>query len=153
MSEQQNPCTECPGMSGGCSFDADRYVCVKTPEPLVTHLRKLLDRCKYLTVSEAYDLVEFFCGSNEVIWLIGRRVDGGVKSETQLKSYARSDDVVWCMANEVRFKFWGGPPNRLHYYNGSMETLLMDRVLEYACNWGIEATEDMFKGVRKKCIA
>jgi hypothetical protein len=121
--------------------------------PVVDQLRKLLECCKYLTAPEAYDLMEFFCGPNEVVWLVGRRADGGVKSETQLKPYIMSDDVVWLMASQVQFKFWGGPPNRLRYYNGTMETLLMDRVLEYACNWGIEAAEGMFKGVRKKCIA
>jgi hypothetical protein len=155
MSYNEHPCIECPGMPNGCRFDKKRGVCVAMPASPATptdRLKTVLSMCENLTASTAYIWLEQFSGPNEIIWPLKSRGDG-VKGERRLKSFVKADAVNWCMANNVNFKFWGGPPNSLGYYNGSLQTLLMDRVLSHVDTYGIEATEAMFQPTVTPCSA
>jgi hypothetical protein len=142
-------------MPNGCRFDEKKGICVAMQTPPVTptdRLKNLLRLCERLTATTAYIWLEQFSGPNEVIWPLKGKVNG-VKGELRLKSFVKTDNVNWCMAKDVNFKFWGGPPNRLGYYNGSLESLLMDRVLSHAHTYGIEPTEQMFQPTVTPCGA
>ena len=155
MSFNEHPCIECPGMPNGCRFDDKKGVCVAMQTPPVTptdRLKLVLGNVENLTATTAYMWLEQFSGPNEVIWPLKSR-GNGVTGELRLKAFVKTDNVNWCMAKDINFKFWGGPPTRLGYYNGSLETLLMDRILSHADTYGIEATEAMFQPTVTPCNA
>jgi len=115
----------------------------KKPGEVAPHqrVRNLLRHCEGLTAPGAYNHIELFSGPNEVIWPL----TGNQMRELVLKKFLEHDEVNWCMAANIRFKFWGGPPEKLGYYNGTLETLLKDRVLDYLNNYGIRETERMLQ--------
>jgi len=153
MDNDEYPCTDCSGRPGGCMYDEERQVCVAQPkaEPLAHGKRTilLLKQCEGLSVPAAYNRLTQFAGSNEVIWPL-QDTPKGLKTEIRLKSFVKSDEMNWCMANNVHFKFWGGPPNKLGYYNGSLETMLKDRVLDFIFMYGIDEAIRVFAGGNRK---
>jgi len=157
MTARDYPCNDCPGLPHGCHFDEQRMVCKShavqrrqmhqkfTTKPTgmteEQRIKNVLRACEGLTAPAAYNCVELFSGPNEVIWpLKGNRM-----REIVLKKFVEDDSVNWCMATNVRFKFWGGPPKKLDYYNGSLETLLKDRVLSHIATYGVKEAERMLQ--------
>jgi len=153
MTNDEHPCCECPGLPHGCHMDTKKWVCVphkgekmhqnvkSTGMTAQQRVRNILRRCEGLTAAGAYNCIELFSGPNEVIWPLS----GNQMREIDLKRFVNGDDVNWCMATNIRFKFWGGPPKKLAYYNGTLETLLKDRVLAHLDSYGIRETEQMLQ--------
>lgn len=152
MTTDYYPCIECPGMSSGCRYDEKKRVCIPMPLSKGSRVTKLLKRCEKLTAPAAYNILVQFSGDNEVIWPLKGKPDG-LKTEIRLKTFVGSDDANWCMARNVHFKFWGGPPNKLAYYNGSLETLLHDRVMAFADTYGIDEAKKVFGMEAETCTA
>lgn len=135
-------------------MEEDMWVCVPhTPSPEVVRIKRinrLLAGCEGLTAPRAYAMLVGVSGPNEVVWPL-RGKPGGLKREVDLKTFVKGDDVSWCLAKSVRFKFWGGPPSSLTYYNGTLETLLKDRVLDSIHSIGLDAMEAKFDIREKQC--
>jgi hypothetical protein len=56
-----------------------------------------------------------------------------------VKDWVMMDDIVWLPANKTPyFTFWGGPPNKLAYYQGTLYTLLLDRIYDYLLQHSIK---------------
>lgn len=139
-------------MPSGCRYDEKKRVCVQMPLNDRGRVVQLLKRCEKLTAPAAYNILVQFSGPNEVIWpLKGKPI--GLKTEIRLKTFVGSDEANWCMAKNVHFKFWGGPPNKLAYYNGSLETLLQDRILAFADMYGVDEAETVFGMEAETCTA
>ena len=104
-------------------------------------IKNILTYCEGLSAPGAYNCIELFSGANEVIWPLS----GNQMREIDLKGFVKSDDVIGCMAANIRFKFWGGPPKKLAYYNGTLETMLKDRALAHLASYGVRETERMLQ--------
>jgi len=155
MKTDYHPCTDCPGMPIGCQYDEKKRVCVPTPLNDGQRITQLLKRATGLSAPAAYHTMTQFSGPNEVIWPL-KGSPNGTKTEIRLNTFVDSDHANWCMAKDVHFKFGGGPPNKLGYYNGSLETMLHDRILEFANLYGVNEAEKVFHGrakVRTLCNA
>ena len=155
MTPTEHPCIDCPGLPHGCHLDKTRWICIPHANRKKMHqtvnkfigmtaqqrVKNILTHCEGLTAGGAYNCVELFSGPHEVIWPLS----GNQMREIDLRGFIKSDDVNWCMAANIRFKFWGGPPKKLAYYNGTLETLLKDRALAHLASYGIRETERMLQ--------
>lgn len=152
--QPENPCTDCPGMPIGCRYDEKNRVCRPIPLNDGQRIKQLLKRATGLSAPAAFNILRHFSGDREVIWPL-KGTPKGLKTEILLKTFVGSDDANWCMAETVHFKFWGGPPNKLGYYNGSLETMLHDRILDFVNLYGVNEAEKAFRGevvkVRNPC--
>jgi hypothetical protein len=90
---------------------------MRLPETIKT----LLDD---VTSEEALRLLGEFGNPNATIfahgsvWNLRKAVEGPQAGKTPAKEFGP-------------LKFWGGPPNKLRYYDGSLHTMLCDRVMDY----------------------
>jgi hypothetical protein len=79
---------------------------------------------KGLSVPRAYDLLVALGHANVFVYLRGMLVF--------VKDFITSDEISWQMAVQTPLMtFWGGPPNKLQYYDGTLYTLLVDRIYDY----------------------
>ena len=74
---------------------------------------------EYLTVARAvYYLTYIFgCGGHEIY------VNGQSQTPNDL-----ARDYVGCMANRIELWFWGGPPAGEEWFEGTILTMLMDKL-------------------------
>jgi len=88
-------------------------------------LKAILRTIKGISIEGALAIMEAFGYSNEIIYV------NGVKQFTDnLANDFRYPELQGRMAEEtMTFWFWGGPPNKLHWYTGTLYTLLLDRLL------------------------
>lgn len=59
-----------------------------------------------------------------------------------VKTLIKMDQISYLPAKQVRLCFWGGPPNKLKWYHGTLQDLLVDRILDYYMENSLEALMD-----------
>jgi hypothetical protein len=62
------------------------------------------------------------------------------KSSTiAVRDLVKKDSINWLSAREVApLWFWGGPPKKLRWYRGTLETFLLDRLLDFVTHESVE---------------
>ena len=56
-----------------------------------------------------------------------------------VKSLVKRDEISCLAAEQVQVKFWGGPPTRLNWYRGTLQDLVVDRILDFYTTNSLEA--------------
>ena len=86
----------------------------------------LLETVENLTAPAAYWILESLGLHGETVYSRGMRV--------LVKLLVYQDDTCYQAAGKVMVYFWGGPPTKLNWYFGSLQELVVDRLLDYLLN-------------------
>ena len=58
----------------------------------------------------------------------------------KIKDLVKKDSINWLSVDTIRpLWFWGGPPHQLAWYQGSLQDLVIDRILDYYTKNSLEA--------------
>ena len=84
----------------------------------------IIDAVENVTAPAAYWLLDAVGCSND---------EACFQTQTiKIKDLVKKDSISWLSADAVKpILFWGGPPTRLGWYQGSLQDLLVDRILDY----------------------
>lgn len=100
------------------------------------HLEILI---KYVSAGQAYEIISALGNPNVNVFQKGLSVN--------IRDIAEKDEFRYCLARTVGpFTFWGGPKCRLNYYQGTLYTLLCDRILDVIDKNGIQAVRESICG-------
>lgn len=89
--------------------------------PLPQCVCKLIDGA---TVPVVYSMFEVLGYANDTVIY--------QHQQYRVKDLVDNDEVSWLMAHEMKICiFWGGPPNKLAWYRGTLKTLLLDRIYDF----------------------
>jgi hypothetical protein len=91
----------------------------------------ILEKLEEISAPKCYNILSALGHIEIFVYLQGQIV--------YIKDWVKMDDVAWLPANKTsRFTFWGGPPNKLGYYKGNLQTLLLDRIYDYLCQHSVK---------------
>lgn len=108
----------------------------------------VLDVLENITAPTAYWLLSLMDCSNEEVYtesfVLGdynpqKHVYYDPGSSISVKELVKQDSVSWLLANNVKITFWGGPPTQLAWYHGTLQDLIVDRILDYYTKNSLEA--------------
>jgi hypothetical protein len=91
----------------------------------------VLDKLDGISAPGAYSILSVLRNPSVAAVLNGQMV--------AIKDLVQLDDFSYLPAKKVGpLTFWGGPPARLAWYEGTLYTLLMDRIKDYLCQHTIQ---------------
>ncbi len=99
----------------------------------------VLEVLENTTAPAAYWLLHLMDCPNEMVYLeCGELI--------YVKDLVKQDSICYLEATAVNVLFWGGPPNQLAWYRGTLQNLIADRILDYYTKNSLEAL------VEKLCL-
>ena len=91
---------------------------------------------KYITALQAYEIIKALGNPRVQVFAKGLIHD--------ISTIVEDEGIKYKLAKEVGFfRFWGGPPNKLAYYDGTLYTLLCDRILDTMQAHGYTAVREV----------
>jgi hypothetical protein len=107
------------------------------------HIEMLI---KYVSAGQAYEIISTLGNPNVNVFQEGLLVN--------IKDIANSDEYRYCPARTIGpLLFWGGPPDHLNYYKGTLYTLLCDRLLDTIDKNGEQAARESICGCQTRIKA
>ncbi len=102
---------------------------------------RILHELKYLSVKQFVQAMREYGSLNDSVIVEG--VWAGDRVRGRVWELAETNISILCAAS-VRCRFYGGPIGNRTYYNGSLLTMLLDRVMSAALEKGVVAAQPLF---------